>query len=64
MRNGCLDALEMKLPRVSMVVPGRADQILGMALGLGFRLEEPYVLMSTRPFGDWRSYLPSNPGCM
>jgi len=59
---GC--ALNTQSPRVSMVVPGRADQILAMALGLGFRIEEPYVLMSARPFGDWRSYLPSNPGYM
>jgi len=57
-------ALDTQSPRLSMVVPGRADQILAMALGLGFRIEEPYVLMSARPFGDWRSYLPSNPGYM
>jgi hypothetical protein len=31
---------------------------------LGFRIDEPYVLMSALPFGDWRSYLPSNPGFM
>ena len=57
-------ALDRQSPRVSMVVPGRADQILDMALALGFRLEEPYVLMSARPFGDWRSYLPNSPGYM
>ena len=57
-------ALETKPARVSMVVPGRADSILELALALGFRIDEPYVLMSARPFGDWRNYLPSNPGYM
>ena len=34
----------------------------GMVAALGFRIEEPYVLMSARPFGNWGNYLPSNPG--
>jgi hypothetical protein len=33
-------------------------------LPLGFRIEEPYVLMASRPFGNWRNYLPSTPGFM
>ena len=48
--------------RVSMVVPGRADAVIGMVAALGFRIEEPYVLMSARPFGNWSNYLPSSPG--
>ena len=34
------------------------------ALALGFRIEEPYVLMAWRPFGNWRNYLPRDPGFM
>jgi len=55
-------ALEGAPNRVSMTVPGRADIVLGMLSALGFRIEEPYVLMSARPFGNWGNYLPSNPG--
>ncbi len=50
--------------QVSMIVPGKADRILATASGLGFRIEEPFVLLSAKPFGDWRHYLPSNPGFM
>jgi len=57
-------ALEGGPERVSMVVPGRADAVIGMVAALGFRIEEPYVLMSARPFGNWCNYLPSNPGFM
>jgi len=57
-------ALEGAPERVSMVVPGRADAVIGMVAALGFRIEEPYVLMSARPFGNWSNYLPSNPGFM
>ena len=31
-------------------------------LALGFRIEEPYVLMASRPFGNWSNYLPRTPG--
>ena len=55
-------ALDGAPNRVSMTVPGRADIVLGMLSALGFRIEEPYVLMSARPFGNWGNYLPSNPG--
>jgi hypothetical protein len=29
---------------------------------LGFRVKEPSILLSARPLGDWRHYLPSNLG--
>ena len=45
-----------------MAVPGRADRVLAAASTLGFRIDEPFILLSARPFGDWRHYLPSNPG--
>jgi GNAT superfamily N-acetyltransferase len=57
-------ALETRPRQVSLIVPGRADRILHAVGGLGFRVTEPYVLMSARPFGDWSRYLPSSPGYM
>ena len=59
---GC--ALEAGARQVSMLVPGRADVVMQTALALGFRIEEPYVLMAWRPFGDWCNYLPMSPGFM
>jgi ribosomal protein S18 acetylase RimI-like enzyme len=57
-------ALESGPSRVSMVVPGRADVVMQALLALGFRIEEPYVLMASRPFGNWNNYLPGDPGIM
>jgi GNAT superfamily N-acetyltransferase len=57
-------ALEGQPQQLSMIVPGKADRILGAASELGFRIDEPFVLLSARPFGHWRHYLPSNPGFM
>ena len=50
--------------QVSLIVPGKAERILAAAFQLGFRIDEPFVLLSARPFGDWSHYLPSNPGFM
>lgn len=50
--------------QVSMIVPGRAERVLRAVSDLGFRIDEPYVLLSAGAFGDWRNYLPSNPGFM
>jgi hypothetical protein len=47
-----------------MIVPGRADGVMQAVLALGFRIEEPYVLMASRPFGNWCNYLPRTPGSM
>ena len=55
-------ALEGGARQVSMIVPGRADAVMQSVLGLGFRIEEPYVLMAGRPFGNWCNYLPRAPG--
>src|SRR5712691_8145983 len=57
-------ALEGGAKQVSMLVPGRADVVMQTALALGFRIEEPLVLMAWRPFGNWCNYLPSAPGFM
>ena len=55
-------AIETRPRQISMIVPGRAERILQEASRLGFRIVEPYVLMSARPFGDWSRYLPASPG--
>ena len=55
-------ALEGGARQVSMLVPGRADVVMQTALALGFRIEEPLVLMAWRPFGNWSNYLPRTPG--
>jgi GNAT superfamily N-acetyltransferase len=55
-------ALESGPSQVSMIVPGRADVVMRAVSALGFRIEEPYVLMASRPFGDWGNYLPRTPG--
>jgi len=55
-------ALESRPSQVSMIVPGRADVVMQAILALGFRVEEPYVLMASRPFGNWCNYLPRTPG--
>ena len=57
-------ALAARPKQLSMIVPGRADRILSLASELGFRIDEPFVLLSAQPFGDWCHYLPSNPGFM
>jgi GNAT superfamily N-acetyltransferase len=49
---------------VTMIVPGTAERMLGAVSTLGFRIEEPLVLLSAVPFGDWQNYAPSNPGYM
>jgi GNAT superfamily N-acetyltransferase len=50
--------------RVSMIVPGGADVVMQAVLALGFRIEEPYVLMASRLFGNWCNYLRRTPGFM
>jgi GNAT superfamily N-acetyltransferase len=57
-------ALEGAPSSVSMIVPGRADAAMQALLALGFRIEEPYVLMASRPFGNWCNYLPRTPSSM
>ena len=50
--------------QITMFVPGPAERMLGAVSAVGFRIEESLVLMAARPFGNWRSYAPSNPGYM
>ena len=55
-------ALAGKTEQITMNVPGKAERVMKVLLDLGFRLEEPMVLMSAEPFGKWQHYLPRDPG--
>jgi hypothetical protein len=57
-------ALESGPSRVSMTIPGQADVVMQAVLALGFRIEVPLMLMAWQPFGNWRNYLPRDPGFM
>lgn len=50
--------------QVDLMVPGAAEAVLGELTKAGFRITEPMVLLSAKPFGNWRCYLPNNPGYM
>jgi hypothetical protein len=58
------ETLEAQPEQLSILVPGEANRMLNMALALGFRLDEPLVLLSAQPFGSWSHYVPSNLGFM
>jgi GNAT superfamily N-acetyltransferase len=53
-----------KAENVSIFLPGVADAELTAALEAGLRIQRNMVLMSSRPFGDWTRYAPSDPGFM
>jgi GNAT superfamily N-acetyltransferase len=55
-------ALRVRPEEVSLIVPGSADHILAALSEIGFRIVEPYVVLSARPFGRMQCYMPSNPG--
>ncbi len=55
-------ALDGGASEVTLTVPAAAEPVLAMVARAGFRIREPDVLMSEKPFGDWRHYLPRHPG--
>jgi GNAT superfamily N-acetyltransferase len=55
-------SLESHPEQISLVVPGAAERVQHAVSELGFRIDEPYVLMSAKPFGNWQLYLPKDPG--
>jgi predicted GNAT family acetyltransferase len=57
-------AAETASSQVSAFLPGTNEAALRVAVEHGMRIAFPMVLMSTRDFGDWTSYLPRNPGFM
>ena len=46
------------------VLPGTSEATLNLAIEHGMRITFPLMLMSSRDFGDWRLYLPRDPGFM
>jgi GNAT superfamily N-acetyltransferase len=54
-------ALDGEATHISALIPGTCDAALGAALAQGMRITLPMMLMASRDFGDWRSYLPRNP---
>ncbi len=50
--------------KVSAFLPGPGEAALNIAVEHGMRITLPMLLMSSRDFGDWRRYLPRNPGFM
>jgi hypothetical protein len=50
--------------QISAFVPGNCETALGVAADHHMRITFPMVLVSDREFGDWRRYLPRNPGFM
>jgi GNAT superfamily N-acetyltransferase len=57
-------AADRRADKVSIFLPGVADAELKAALEAGLRIQRSMVLMSSRPFGDWTRYAPSDPGFM
>jgi GNAT superfamily N-acetyltransferase len=57
-------AAESGAPHVSAFIPGVSEAQLGIAAAHGMRITFPMVLMSSHAFGDWRHYMPRNPGFM
>jgi GNAT superfamily N-acetyltransferase len=57
-------AAEGQSNQVSAFLPGHCEAALGVAAEHRMRITFPMVLASNREFGDWRRYLPRNPGFM
>lgn len=57
-------AAEQGSSQITALIPGTSDAVLGVAVDHGMRLTFPMLLMSSHDFGDWRCYLPRNPGFM
>jgi len=50
--------------QISAFLPGSCEAALSVAAEHRMRITFPMVLVSDREFGDWRRYLPRNPGFM
>jgi GNAT superfamily N-acetyltransferase len=50
--------------KVSAFIPGPCHGALSLAIASGMRITFPMLLMADREFGDWKRYLPRNPGFM
>lgn len=50
--------------QISAFLPGHCEAALAIAAEHRMRIAFPMVLVSDREFGDWKRYLPRNPGFM
>jgi GNAT superfamily N-acetyltransferase len=57
-------AAEGQSDQISAFLPGICETALAVAADHRMRIVFPMVLLSDREFGDWRRYLPRNPGFM
>ncbi|RWM18680.1 GNAT family N-acetyltransferase [Mesorhizobium sp.] len=57
-------AADRSTEMISAFVPGTCDSALGLAVDQGMRVTFPMLLMASRGYGDWKRYLPRNPGFM
>jgi GNAT superfamily N-acetyltransferase len=57
-------AAEGDSQEISAFLPGNCEAALAVAADHRMRITFPMVLVSDREFGDWRRYLPRNPGFM
>lgn len=57
-------AMDRGAAQVTALIPGGNDAAFRVAAACGMRVAFPFVLMSSRAFGDWTRYLPRNPGFM
>lgn len=57
-------AVRNNSPTISAFLPGASEHALEAATDHGMRITFPMLLMSSREFGEWSSYLPRNPGFM
>ena len=55
---------ERRSTQLSAFLPGICESALNVAARHRMRMTFPMVLVSNRDFGDWRRYLPRNPGYM
>jgi GNAT superfamily N-acetyltransferase len=57
-------AIRNDSPTISAFLPGASEPALKAATDHRMHITFPMLLMSSREFGDWSSYLPRNPGFM
>jgi GNAT superfamily N-acetyltransferase len=57
-------AADRSAGNVSAFLPGTCDSALALAVDQGMRITFPMLLMASPGYGDWKQYLPRNPGFM
>jgi len=57
-------AIASKHQQISIILPGFSEPLVRTASKLGFRINEPLLLMANQAFGNWQCYAPRSPGHM